>query len=135
MYENSEKPNESVNILKQNFESAYATETVYSAGTDTDDQYTLNPDAYFSKVNIDFRQAVEYVTFRGLTHSGNIVIFKPDLDENDFYIFNQNDIAYDRHFDLIQHFPDMRSSLLYVKEIQEMCYLYKSHLSEFGKSP
>ncbi len=52
-------------------------------------------------------------THRGLTHSGNSVIFKPVLDENDFYIFNQKDIAYDRHFDLI-HFPDMRSSLLYV---------------------
>ncbi len=83
-------------------------------------------------MNVDVCQAVEYVTFRGLTHSGNIVIFKPDLDENDFYIFNQKYIAYDRHFDLIQHFSDMRSSLLYVKEIEEMCYLYKSHLSKLG---
>ncbi len=92
-------------------------------------EYTLNPDAYFSKVNVDFRQAVELVTFIGLTHSGNIVIFKPDLDENGFYIFNQKDIAYNRHFDLIQYFPDMRWSLLYVKEIQEMSYLYNSNLS------
>ncbi len=130
--ENSEKPSEHVNIAKPNLENVCSTETVYSPGTDTGDQYTLNSDDYFSKVNVDFRQSVRYVTFRGLTHSGNIVICKPDLDENDLYIFNQKGIACNRHFDLIQHFPGMRSSLLYVKEIQEMCYLYMSHLSEFG---
>ncbi len=69
-------------------ENACATETVYRPGTHNGDRYTHNPNVYFSKVNVDFRQAVEYVTFRGFTHSGNIVIFEPDLDENYLYIFN-----------------------------------------------
>ncbi len=57
------------------------------------------------------------------------MIFKPDLDENDFHIFNQSDISYNRHFDLIPHFPDMRSSLLYVKETDAKMEFRNGHRS------
>ncbi len=65
-YDNKHSTLSWFHLLKQNLENVYVTETVYSPGTDTGDQYTLNPNAYFSNVNVYFHQVVEYVTFRGL---------------------------------------------------------------------
>lgn len=114
--------------------------TTTSSKDEVQEEQSIDPSKYFSKVIADFRRDVDCVTMRGLTWTGNIVTVKPEQDDDGLCVIcpvsSYTDYAiqerYNKSYELIQTFYDQRYHDGWKTQVQWLCKRYKSYLNEKG---
>lgn len=96
----------------------------------------IEPELYFSKVITDYRSSVEYITYRGLTHTGDIVSYEPrnPNQERNLHVLEAKKYYTDPHFSnlrsIIDKFPDKSKSSEWKKGVTILCEKYARFIQD-----
>lgn len=96
----------------------------------------IDPSIYFSKVVVDYRHNMDFITYRGLTHSGSIFSFESGNknEEKNLCVIKLGVVApcqkYKDMYQTIESFPDKMFAKDWENGIQKLCVKTERFLAD-----